>query len=262
MATLPNIFDLVRKRFPSNEYALMEEVSNDAGFNRSRSADYIAVNLWPSRGLSVNGIELKSFRNDWLNELKNPKKAEAIFKYCDYFWLLTTDDTIAKIEEIPATWGWLCVKKGKITTMKEAPKQNPEPLSRGFVCAMLKRACDRTNYIHKDSIQSHIDAQVSMATERAKSDLGWKIKKAEELLQQVGTFEDITGLKFGERTWMYSVKELSESIRFVINGVVDEIEKRLHRLRELSNAINYTINKELQNLIKNENSGIENQSAA
>jgi hypothetical protein len=81
-----SVFEILRKRFPENEYALMAEVRDKAGFDASRSADYIAVNLWPSRGLSVNGIELKSFRSDWLSELRKPEKAEKIFQYCDYFW--------------------------------------------------------------------------------------------------------------------------------------------------------------------------------
>src|SRR3990167_200745 len=93
------IWNILRKHFPENEYALMAEVRDRAGFHASRSADFIAVNLYPSRGLAVNGIELKSHRGDWLGELKNPKKAENIFQYCDHFWLLTADESVARIEE-------------------------------------------------------------------------------------------------------------------------------------------------------------------
>ena len=75
MAQIKNIYSIIRKRYPENEFVLMEEVSDAAGFSRSRSADYIAVGLWPSRGLYINGIELKSFRSDWLSELKKTKES-------------------------------------------------------------------------------------------------------------------------------------------------------------------------------------------
>jgi len=137
----PDVFGILRKRYPESEYALMQEVSNDAGFNRSRSADYIVMNLWPSRGLALLGFEQKASRSDWLSELKKPEKAESIFKYCDYWYLITTEEGIAKLEEIPETWGWVCIKGGKIHTMKDAPKLTPEPVSRGMLaCCMFRVA--------------------------------------------------------------------------------------------------------------------------
>lgn len=46
MAALPvDIYTLLRKKFPEREYALMEEVRDKAGFNASRSADFVLMNL-------------------------------------------------------------------------------------------------------------------------------------------------------------------------------------------------------------------------
>jgi hypothetical protein len=156
--TKPEIWELLQRKFPAQQYALMAEVRDAAGFSASRSADYMAMNLWPSRGLTVTGIELKSYRGDWLNELKNPKKAEAIFKYCDYFYLLTTDEKIANLSEIPDSWGWMCIKGKTLRTLKQAPKLNPTPLSRDIVATMLKRAIDKTEYVHINSIEDKIQA--------------------------------------------------------------------------------------------------------
>lgn len=165
-----SIFSLLQKRYPANEYALMKEVRDAAGFGASRSADYIAVNLWPSRGLSINGIEEKRFRSDWLSELKKPQKAENIFKYCDYFWLLTCDDSVAKLDEIPITWGWLSIKGEKIYVKKEAPQLQPIQLTRNFLCAMLKRAVDKTDFVHIDSIKDKIaEAKASAENNRTLS---------------------------------------------------------------------------------------------
>ena len=52
-----DIWELIQRRFPKEEYALLREVRNAAGYNATRSADAIAFNLWPSRGLEINGEE-------------------------------------------------------------------------------------------------------------------------------------------------------------------------------------------------------------
>lgn len=71
----------LEKRFPAGQFALLQEVSDAAGFGRSRSADGIAMSLWPSRGLGIDGIEIKSYRSDWLRELKHPEKADQTIMY-------------------------------------------------------------------------------------------------------------------------------------------------------------------------------------
>lgn len=119
-------WEVLRFKFPAQEYVLIEEVSDASGFSRSRSLDYMLVNLWNSRGLAITGIEKKTNRGDWLKELKNPAKQENHFKYCDYFYLLTDKDGVAKIEEIPPNWGWYHINgSGILKTMKVAPQYLP-----------------------------------------------------------------------------------------------------------------------------------------
>lgn len=236
MAQVKGLWDILRSKYPANEYALMSEVSNAAGFYRSNSADYIAVNMWPSRGLAINGIELKSFRSDWLSELKKPAKAENIFKYCDYFWLLTTDETIAKIEEIPETWGWLCVKGNKIKTIKDAPKLTPIPLDKHFLVCMLKRAADKTSFVHIDSIQEKIEEAKEQANILRDRENKRKLDRADELITIVKDFEEGSGLKFG--TWgLHEPKKVGEAVKFIHNGGTEKIQKDLQRLRVTSESI-------------------------
>jgi hypothetical protein len=225
-----DVYSLLRKKYPSNEYCLMEEVSDAAGFSRSRSADYIAVNLWPSRGLSIIGIELKSFRSDWLSELKKPAKAENIFKYCDYFYLLTTDETIAKMDEIPASWGWLCIKGNCIKVMKDAPKQEPVPTTRHFITCMLKRAADKTNFIHRDSIQERIDAAKEEGKNIRGSENRFKIDEYDNLKKSVIEFETASGVSIKGR-WDQTPVKIGAAVNFITNGGVDSIKKDLSRLQ-------------------------------
>ena len=99
--------ELLRKRYPSQAWALMWEVGDATGARHSRWADALAMSLWPTHGLRLHGFEIKVSRGDWLRELKDPSKAEAIAQYCDHWWLVTADDSIAKKEELPPNWGWM-----------------------------------------------------------------------------------------------------------------------------------------------------------
>lgn len=232
MASKPNIYELLCKRYPANEYALMSEVSDAAGHSRSRSADYIAVNLWPSRGLAIEGIELKSFRSDWLNELKNPKKAEAIFQYCDYFWLLTTDETIAKLEEIPATWGWLCIQGNRIIVKKQAPKQTPIPTSRSFMVAMLKRAASKDGFVHCSSIEDRINEAREQAKTKAEQQKDYRLKKADALLKDVAEFEEASGLEIAKYGYYgHSIKKIGAALKFLAQGGTDDVLKKIEQYK-------------------------------
>lgn len=71
------------------EWACFAEVRNATGANAKRSADAVALNLWPSRGLTVRGFEIKVSKADLRNEIAQPDKAEAIATYCDEWWIVT-----------------------------------------------------------------------------------------------------------------------------------------------------------------------------
>lgn len=225
-----SVWPYLQKRFPSGEYALLEEVSDAAGNDRQRSADGIVIGLWPSRGLAVEGIEVKSHRSDWLRELKNPQKAENIFKYCDRWWLVTSDDTIAKLEEIPVTWGWLALKGKCLKTMKEAPKLEPVPLTKGFVAAMLKRATK--GMIPLGSIQDKLDEAEQRGKEGAytidKHELVRVRKELEELRKMILLFEESSGIKF-ER-WA-NPKKIGGAVKFIIEGGLPGILRQIKTIQ-------------------------------
>lgn len=245
-----DIWSILRSRYPENQYALMKEVSDAAGFNRSNSADYIAVSLWPSRGLGIYGIELKSFRSDWLNELKKPAKAENIFQYCDYFYLLTSDETIAKLEEIPPTWGWLCIKGSRIFTKKEAPKLNPKPVSKNFIAAMLKRACDRSQFVHKDSIQDEIKRSYEQGKNENERNYNYLKKEIQELKLAISEFETASGIQFRGYRTIEHAKEIGSAVKFINDGGAKLIHDQLITLEKNSKDIYERISQEIETMKK------------
>lgn len=240
-----DIWSILIGKYSPEQYALMAEVSDKAGFSRSRSADYIAMGLWQSRGLYLEGIELKSFRGDWLKELKNPRKAENIFQYCDLFWLLTSDESVAKIEEIPATWGWMNIKAEKIFVKKQAPLLTPVPIDRSFLSCLLRRAVDKTDYVHKESIEQRVSESYNRGIEQNQRDNKFYKNYYEELKKAVDDFRESSGIEINK--WE-SNEKIGQAVKVIANNGIETIINRLsHIEREASNILN-TISQGVQQL--------------
>lgn len=239
MSNKIKVWEILRAKFPEKEYALMEEVSDAAGFDRKRSADYMAVSLWPSRGCAITGIELKSYRSDWLNELKNPKKAENIFRYCDYFYLLTTDEKIAKMEEIPETWGWFTIKGSRVFLKKEAPKLTPQPITKSFMAAMLKRASDKKDFVHIRSIEDRIASAAENAKKQNLTELENTKKKLSELTETVRQFRETSGIDLLNFTpWQTNPSKIGKVVKFITEeGGTKELTNDLLRLEAAAKKI-------------------------
>lgn len=166
----------LRALLPTAEYALMFEVRDSTGHSGRRSADAIAMNLWPSRGLLVEGFEIKVSRSDWLSELRKPAKAEVIATYCDRWWLATVPG-IVKDGELPVSWGLMELEGAKLVRKVQAPTLEPKPLDRGFMAAMLRRVsgadddevkalAERILAPERERMQAHIEDQIERRTSR------------------------------------------------------------------------------------------------
>jgi hypothetical protein len=145
------IHNALRERYAAPAWALFLEVADGTGGNYHRSADALAMSLYPSRGLDLHGFEIKSHRNDWLNELKNPDKAEKIARYCDFWWLVAENENVVKLEEVPRAWGLLVLKGKSLRQIKKASQLKPRSLDRKFLAAILRRANEMTQYEMKKS---------------------------------------------------------------------------------------------------------------
>lgn len=130
-------------------YARAEHVKVSAGFDSRRTCDYMALDLWPggygpTAGPKLHGHEVKVSRSDWLTELRDPEKAEAFRRYCDYWWLVVSDKLIVKPGELPDGWGLMVAAGQTIRVVTPAPlNTNVEPMPR-HVQATFSRAVTKT----------------------------------------------------------------------------------------------------------------------
>lgn len=105
-----------------------------------RTADFIAVDTWESKGLEVHGHEVKVSRSDWLHELADPDKAEAWKRYCNRWWLVVPDASIVRPGELPEGWGMYVIRGGKLHAKHRAPRLDPLPLPKPLWISLMRAA--------------------------------------------------------------------------------------------------------------------------
>ncbi len=191
------------RKFPAPEYALFYEVSDATGGRHSRSADAIAMGLWPSRGLSLQGFEIKVSRSDWLSEMRNPAKAEAIARFCTYWWIVTPPG-IVKDGELPEGWGLYEVQPNGIRCVKQAPKLEPQPIEMPFLAALLRRADEHAKASVREamrketeSLRESVAVQVRQQVESERQFIRSQDEAARGTLEQI---KKAAGLGPGEDT--------------------------------------------------------------
>jgi hypothetical protein len=226
----------LRTRYAAPNYALLHHVRNQTGFgDRTRTADAIAMSLWPSRGLSITGFEIKSHRSDWVSELAAPAKAEEIARHCDQWILVVGDREIVRAGELPATWG-LLAPKGDGLVMVVEPKPHGEQsatVDQKFLAAILrnvhesspdelaiKLACDK---VRTECYQAEVQKR-----EREQRDANYEVQS---LKQRIADFETASGVminKWDGESLGHAVAALKgttpEAIAKRLSGIASEIE--------------------------------------
>jgi len=146
--TEKHIQSLLVKRFCAPEWAYFSSVFDRTGYYYGgRIADGVAMNLYPSKGLSLTCFEIKVSRADLMAELKDMTKSEGVGKYCDFF-VLVIPQGIVLPKELPEDWGILTVNGEELRyTRKPKKRADVAPLDRGFVASILRRASEKCNGI-------------------------------------------------------------------------------------------------------------------
>lgn len=192
---------MLRERYPSPEYAFFEELRNGTGFSRSvtRSADAVAFSLWPSRGLELHGFECKTDRADWVRELKDPAKAEAISQFCDRWWVVVGSAELVRAGELPPTWGLLAPKQrggvAKLAVIKEAPKLEAKQLDRPMLASLFRNLHDAQESAFARRFEAEVEQRLKDAPKHgAERELEQLRKQHGQLVASVREFETKSGL--------------------------------------------------------------------
>lgn len=203
LTTEGEVFRALARRFEPPAYATLRGVANATGGRKIRTVDALVMSLWPSRGLTLEGVEIKVSRSDWLREMKDPAKQEPVIKYCDRFWLAVGSADIVRDGELPRTWGLLVPGRGgKLKVATQAPDLDPVPMTRSFLASILRRAHEVSEGgdVRADiraEEQAKVEAKMeSLRAAAAPPDTQRKLDRLTHLEAQIERFERVAGLRF------------------------------------------------------------------
>jgi len=231
---------LLSNRFCAPAWAFLPQVRNGTGYlTVIRTVDAIAMSLYPSRGLYLNGFEIKVRRSDWLNELKNPEKAEAIAQFCDFFWIVAPKE-IVKVEEVPHNWG-LMIPFGTTTKIiKNAKQLETKPIDKLFLAAILRKAQET---ITPDSKLREIRKEGFKEGEKSREhNFNYEIKNHARLQERVNEFQKKSGVRID--SWNFD--DIGEAVRMVLNGEHLRVKESLEMLLKQSENITKRIKEVLE----------------
>jgi GNAT superfamily N-acetyltransferase len=241
----------LRRRYPTPQWALLEQVADGVRGWNHRYADVIVMGLFPSRGLSVIGFEIKASRSDWTRELRAPQKADPIVRHCDQWFIVAPPDVILSgrqrklfsadedllgaldMATFPAPWG-LMVPSGahELTIAKQAVKLEAPPLDREFIAALLRRAAEESGSKRVQAeVQAAFDRGQAAGRARAIREESQAERELADLRRSLDDFERASGIRVPE----WRGKRVGRALRTVLE--VHDLEDRLRRtLDQLTQA--------------------------
>lgn len=206
------------KKFPSPEYALFFEVGDATGGRARRWADAVAMGLWPSRGLTLSGFEIKVARNDWVKEMKSPAKAEAIAQFCSQWWMVTSPGIIRE-GELPELWGHFELHANGLRVIKPAPMTEAAPITPHFLAALLRRACELDRKIEREAIDKAVARDAEATKTQIENEVEWRTRRGEERAkeaeQKLQAIYDACGLEPHEVSRMFGGDNFARAVGMV-----------------------------------------------
>ena len=232
MASTADIRAALHARYDGEAWALLWEVPDGTGSNKSRTADALAMSLWPSRGLLLHGHELKASRTDWLKELSQPSKAESICRYCDHWWIVAGDKGIVRDGELPPTWGLMVLKGGKLIQEVAAPKLEPLPVDRAFLCGILRAQTRAASKEDGKILRAEFDRGYATGQKQANRGESHYKEALDKLTASVRAFQEESGLTVS--TYGHD-QAMAKLVKSVVSGERCSVEAR-HRAGDIYRA--------------------------
>jgi len=241
--TTPEVNQMLWNKYTENgEYVFLFDVPDVVGIKQRRRCDGIAIGMWGSTGRLIHGFEVKISRSDWLRELKDVSKADPFIERCDRWWLVTGSASVAKLEEIPAAWGWMSATKTGLRVQRppQILPQDERRMERLWAFALIRRAAERGSS-GSPEFQARLTKEREHLERRAKTDLEIAIRNVspafDRLRKQVDEFEKHSGMKLDD--WrLGNVGKLARRL-FAISedgygGFKHTLEAQLRALKQLA----------------------------
>jgi len=139
-----DIIAMIRSRYDSREWAVLEQVADGTGLDQRRWIDVAAFSLWPSKGLTRAAFEVKVHRGDFIRELQNPIKHQWARESFHEFWFAGPRE-IFQDAEIPKGVGLMCPRGNKLTIRTHCSRNNSPKLDDSLLAAFMRGAAKEVN---------------------------------------------------------------------------------------------------------------------
>lgn len=235
--------NLLRLRYTAPEWAFMAQVRNGTGFSRrvTRTADAIAMSLYPSRGLHLHGFEVKVSRGDFVKELKTPEKAEDIARFCSFWWIVAPDTNVAPVEMVPANWGLLVMKGDGLTVAKQATFKDSVPLDTPMIASIFRNIAD--TMLPKDSLtdwKREVEATARITAEQTwKTQIGILEGRVKRDAERIHTIENALGCHLSEWNMESELKLIKLARMLSVSGknIVDSLAHLIDEMNTIKPAV-------------------------
>lgn len=228
---------LLQKKFAAPEFAFFPQIKNGTGMNQLTTADAVAMNLWPGRGLSFHGFEIKTHRNDVLREIKNPAKSEPVQKYMDFWWLVLSDSELIQKGELPETWG-LMAKEGNALKVKvQAPKLPSIVPDRAFIASVMR--CAQKYVLPKSAYGELHKEAFEEGKKEGTENKSWEMRRIQanydELNEKVTTFEKESGVQIRSK---WELGEIGKAVKALlyedksVGHIIEALKIKINRNKE------------------------------
>lgn len=160
------MLDLLRREYSGSgsmslSRIVIEECAPGTGWAARRWADALVLGMWPSKGLLLDGYEIKASKQDLKKELADLSKHRAVARYCDS-WTLVAWDEAMLVGGIPDEWYIQLTRDGEfgreLYTYRQGKALTPEPWPRQFVCSMVRNAYEQAPgaaYVARATIEAN-----------------------------------------------------------------------------------------------------------
>lgn len=234
------------ERYPAPQYAFLPQVRNSTGYSmrrRIRTADALALSLWASRGLEMHGFEIKTFRADWVNELKNPEKAEDIASFCHRWWIVAPANLVRE-GELPSNWGLLVTKGSGLVCKKDAPVLKPKQIDYAMLAGILRNVTG--TMIPRIDIQKQIDEARKDGIDSEKDRAKYVRDDFAALQKRVREFEQASGVEIGGRYSYTNAAEMGRAVKFVLDHGVENVRKHMKYAKDSLLRVVASIDQEME----------------
>lgn len=245
------------KAYVQPEWAAISDVPTATGSGDRRICDVLAMQCYPSRGLHLTGFEVVASKSEWKAELATPDKAEAMGRYCTY-WYVVANVGDVPVADLPHGWGLFEVaplpskldEAGQVNflpsflKLKEAEQHNtPKEVGYPLLAAVMRRATKvladpglldveikRTN---AEAFQRGYENAQS-AKESAVLGLERELKNERTLRQEI---ETALGFPLRDIAYRHNAKEIGAAIKFVLKGDLKKWTDQMDMLRRNAKAM-------------------------